>query len=189
MKWLLVALTIAVALFLLANFDATTDQSKQEAQVNPSDIEFEYYGHGVRSSGYNMDGQLNRQIVAQRTAHDVETGETLLHDIQVLAVSSDQRRWTIQSGLAQLNEQQELVLSQKVDILPTPTQQSEPTFPSIRIRTEQLVYHHQQQLAETELTVNIQGDGLYIEAQGLEFDFNQQTLLLKRNVISTFQLD
>ncbi len=40
MKWLLIALTIAVALFLLANFDATTDQSKQEAQVNPSDIEF-----------------------------------------------------------------------------------------------------------------------------------------------------
>ena len=191
MKWLLAALVIGSVVFLAVNFAKSPSPTSTSSRADGQIDEIEYYGRGINTLSYGSTGQMTQQLSAASTEHNVETGDTFFYDATMVAVNADASRWTIQSKVAHLNQGQKLTLSQNVDIYATPTPSTSDTKqqPNLRIQTERLVYQHQQQTAKTEQAIVIEGEGIRLLSEGLEIDLAQQTLLLKRKVVSYYHLN
>ena len=184
-RFLLLFILAAVGLGLLWIEDYTT-QSTQE-DIEGVSVLPDYYGEGLTNRTFNDRGELEHQFDAERSVHFPSQRFTELTEPKVKAIADDGGVWMIQSRSGtHFEDDKKLVLTQDVQISPSPSLELKNHDEMITIRTSKLTFFTQSKIANTEQPVEVTSLQSHTDAVGMIINMDQQRVEFLSQVKSKY---
>jgi lipopolysaccharide export system protein LptC len=173
-RFLLLFIAAAVGIGLLWIEDYTT--TKTPENIERASLLPDYYGEGLRNRSYTEEGKLEREVMASHSIHYPAQKLTELDDPKIHSIDNDGEIWVLKSILGfHYEELKTLVLQQDVLVAPLAELNSDTTLQN-SIRTTELTFYTEKNLAKTDKPVEVMSINGQINAVGMIIKLDQQKI-------------
>lgn len=181
-KSLMVLLTLLVGLtsflFMVSSFDRT--DSEPTEQISNAKV-LELFAENIKTLRFDTAGHVNQIFTAgQLTQYQAET-HTALSSPKLVSFKDTIPTWSIQSNQGQYN--QDGVIQLKSDV----KAEQMTTGQNIIISTNQLDINERTGIVSTDQPVIMSANSGILNAVGMTFDMNEETIQFDANVNATYE--
>jgi LPS export ABC transporter protein LptC len=173
-RFLLLFIAAAVGIGLLWIEDYTTTQTQEN--IESASLLPDYYGEGLRNRSYTEEGALEREFMASHSIHYPAQKLTKFDDPKIHSIDDDGDVWVLKSILGFHHETRKTLILQQ-DVLVTPLAELNSGAPlQNSIRTTELTFYTEEQLAKTDKPVEVISINGQINAVGMIIKLDQQKI-------------